>query len=178
MNMDMTIGNATRKEFIDAGTLKEIEAAAGLTPAVQEAKGNGHPVTTAAEAQATTMFRVKVSDLQADDVTVNGYKISGTLYKQTEGDLVDAWGEGYFLAVNFSQNIPVGATKIMVGMDPSYGNGLADATLDPDKNGAFKVTDPKTQKFVIETTTATETRRQEFDLSGIKFADKPAVNEG
>ena len=49
MNMDMTIGNATRKEFIDAGTLKEIEAAAGLTPAVQEAKGNGHPVTTAAE---------------------------------------------------------------------------------------------------------------------------------
>lgn len=28
MNMDMTIGNGARKEFIDAGTLKEIEAAA------------------------------------------------------------------------------------------------------------------------------------------------------
>lgn len=177
MNMDMTIGNATRKEFIDAGTLKEIEAAASLTPAVQEAKGNGHPVTTAAEAQATTMFDVKVSDLQAEDVTVDGYKISGTLYKQTEGDLVDAWGEGYFLAVNFSENIPVGATKIMVGMDPSYKGGLVDATADPDKNGAFKVTNPKTQKFVIETTTATETRRQEFDLSGIKFADKPEEDE-
>jgi len=177
MNMDMTIGNATRKEFIDAGTLKEIEAAASLTPAVQEAKGNGHPVTTAAEAQATTMFDVKVSALQAEDVTVDGYKISGTLYKQTEGDLVDAWGEGYFLAINFSENIPADATKIMVGMDPSYKSGLVDATADPDKNGAFKVTDPKTQKFVIETTTATETRRQEFDLSGIKFADKPEEDE-
>lgn len=28
MNMDMTIGNGARREFIDAGTLKEIEAAA------------------------------------------------------------------------------------------------------------------------------------------------------
>lgn len=28
MNMDMIIGGGTRKEFIDAGTLKEIEAAA------------------------------------------------------------------------------------------------------------------------------------------------------
>lgn len=28
MNMDMIIGGGTRREFIDAGTLKEIEAAA------------------------------------------------------------------------------------------------------------------------------------------------------
>lgn len=28
MNMDMIIGGSTRREFIDAGTLKEIEAAA------------------------------------------------------------------------------------------------------------------------------------------------------
>lgn len=28
MNMDMIIGGGTRKEFIDVGTLKEIEAAA------------------------------------------------------------------------------------------------------------------------------------------------------
>lgn len=167
----------TRTEFIDAGILKSVELAGKNDSLAAEAKGNGHPVTTAAEAQETVMFKVAVSELQAEDVAVNGYKISGTLYKQTEGELVDAWGEGYFLAVNFSENIPANATKIMVGMDPSYGNGLADATADPDKNGAFKVTDPKTQKFVIETTTAKETRRQEFDLSGIKFADKPEEDE-
>lgn len=167
----------TRTEFIDAGILKSVELAAKNDSLAAEAKGNGHPVTAAAEAQTTTMFDVKASDLQAEDVTVNGYKISGTLYKQTEGALVDAWGEGYFLAINFSENIPADATKIMVGMDPSYKSGLIDATSDPDKNGAFKVTDPKTQKFVIETTTATETRRQEFDLSGIKFADKPEEDE-
>lgn len=168
----------TRTEFIDAGVLKSIELAGKNDSLAAEAKGNGHPVTTAAEAQATTMFDVVVSDLQAEDVTVDGYKISGTLYKQTTGDLVDAWGEGYFLAIKFKENIPADATKIMVGMDPSYKGGLVDATADPDKNGAFKVTDPKTQKFVIETTTATETRRQEFDLSGIKFADKPEEDEG
>ena len=28
MNMDMIIGGGTRREFIDAGTMKEIEAAA------------------------------------------------------------------------------------------------------------------------------------------------------
>lgn len=167
----------TRTEFIDAGVLKSVELAAKNDSLAAEAKGSGHPVTTTAEEQATAMFDVTVADLQAEDVTVDGYKISGTLYKQTEGQLVNAWGEGYFLAINFKENIPANATKIMVGMDPSYKGGLVDATSDPDKNGAFKVTDPKTQKFVIETTTATETRRQEFDLSGIKFADKPKEGE-
>lgn len=37
MNMDMIIGGGTRKEFIDAGTLKEIEAAA-LAAANKEEK--------------------------------------------------------------------------------------------------------------------------------------------
>ena len=37
MNMDMIIGGGARKEFIDAGTLKEIEAAA-LAAANKEEK--------------------------------------------------------------------------------------------------------------------------------------------
>lgn len=38
MNMDMIVGGGKRKEFIDAGTLKEIEAAA-LAAAKKEEEG-------------------------------------------------------------------------------------------------------------------------------------------
>ena len=40
MNMDMIIGGGTRKEFIDAGTLKEIEAAALAAANKEEEKDN------------------------------------------------------------------------------------------------------------------------------------------
>ena len=39
MNMDMIVGGGKRKEFIDAGTLKEIEAAA-LAAAKKEEEKN------------------------------------------------------------------------------------------------------------------------------------------
>ncbi len=174
MNMDMTIGNATRKEFIDAGTLKEIEAAASLTPAAQEAKGNFRPVQLVGLSTGT-MFNTPIADMQ-ENVEVDGYKITGTLKKLTEGELVDAWGEGYFLAVEFKKGLPEDFTKLMVGVLPSYGNGLADATEDPDKNGAWKITDKKTQKFVIQTTVAGETIAQEFDLSGLVL-EEPVVDK-
>ena len=41
MNMDMTIGNGARKEFIDAGTLKEIEAAALAAANKEEEPADG-----------------------------------------------------------------------------------------------------------------------------------------
>ena len=40
MNMDMIVGGGKRKEFIDAGTLKEIEAAA-LAAAKKEEEEEG-----------------------------------------------------------------------------------------------------------------------------------------
>ena len=40
MNMDMIIGGGTRKEFIDAGTVKEIEAAALAAANKEEEKDN------------------------------------------------------------------------------------------------------------------------------------------
>ena len=38
MNMDMIIGSGTRREFIDAGTMKEIEAAALAAAKKEEAE--------------------------------------------------------------------------------------------------------------------------------------------
>lgn len=39
MNMDMIVGGGKRKEFIDAGTLKEIEAAALAAAKKEEEEG-------------------------------------------------------------------------------------------------------------------------------------------
>ena len=43
MNMDMIIGGGTRREFIDAGTLKEIEAAALAAANKEEEKEEEDP---------------------------------------------------------------------------------------------------------------------------------------
>lgn len=98
-------------------------------------------------------------------VSISGSAVTGTLKKLTSGDLVDAWGEGNFIALKFS-DIPADATSVKVGLDPSYGSGLVEIISDPDKNGAFKVTET-TQKFKVVTTTPDGENTQTFDLSGL-----------
>lgn len=111
------------------------------------------------------MFGTSVSDMQSD-VVVSGNAITGTLKHLDTGDLVDAWGEGNFVALKFT-DIDSNATSVKVGLEPSYGNGLVEIINDPDKNGAFKVTDKDEQKFVVVQSDGTKTKRQEFSLSGL-----------
>lgn len=101
------------------------------------------------------------------DVTVSGNKITGTLNKLTSGQLVTDWGEGYFLALKFS-DFADGLTyeDVKVGLSPSQGSGLV--TLDSDKNGVFKITDKDVQKFVVRQEKAGVGRRTDYyDLSGL-----------
>ena len=100
------------------------------------------------------------------DVVVSDNAITGTLKKLETGDLVDAWGEGHFLALKFS-DIPDTATSVKVGLDPSYGNGLVEIITDPDSNGAWKITDPDEQVFKVVTTDGTNTVEKTYDLSGL-----------
>lgn len=169
--MNMLLGDTKKVEFVDAGILKDVETATKSEPSYFELKGNNRPIRLEPTA-AETMFNTNVSDMQKD-LAVNGYKVTGTLYKLTEGELVEGWGEGYFMGVDFKKQIPADATKLLVGLSPSQGSGLVDAINDPDKNGAWKITDPKTQKFIIQTTIASgEVLTQEFDLSGLVFEEK------
>lgn len=46
MNMDMIVGGGKRKEFIDAGTLKEIEAAALAAAKKEDEEDDGKEGTT------------------------------------------------------------------------------------------------------------------------------------
>ena len=103
-----------------------------------------------------------------ENLAVTGNAITGTLNNLTSGALVDAWGEGHFMGLKFSTIDPA-ATSVMVGMEPSYGHGLVEILNDPDKDGAWKVTDKDEQKFVVETTTPAGKQTQKFDLTGLIF---------
>lgn len=100
-------------------------------------------------------------------VTVSGNKITGTLTKLTSGQLVTDWGEGYFLALKFS-NIDADATSVKVGLLPSQSSGLVE--LDEDKNGVFKITDKDVQKFKVVQSNANGKTTQLFDLSGLTLS--------
>ena len=123
--------------------------------------------TVAAEAAGTELFGTPVSDLQTN-VSVSNGAITGTLkfYDDADADLVKAWGEGNFIALKFT-NIDPNATSVKVGLDPSYGNGLVEIINDPDKNGAFKITDKDNQVFKVVTTEGTKTTTDTYTLSGL-----------
>lgn len=123
--------------------------------------------TMAAESGNVTMFGTPVSEMQ-NAVEVDDDSVTGTLKKLTEGSLVDTYGEGYFLAVKFT-NIDPRATSIKVGMDPSEGTGLVEIIDDPDKNGAFKVTDKETQVFKVVSTNGNYSVTKTYSLSGLSL---------
>lgn len=120
-------------------------------------------VTVDAEDGNVEMFGTLVSDMQTD-VEIVEDNILGMLNYLDEGSLVDTWGAGYFLALKFS-NIDERATSVKVGLDPSQSSGLVEIIDDPDKNGAFKITDKDTQVFKVVTTANGQTKTQTFDLS-------------
>lgn len=88
-----------------------------------------------------------------------------------EGQLVDQWGAGNFVALKFQ--VPEGATSVKVGLEPSQGSGLVEIIDDPDKNGAFKVTNKANQKFRIVTSYGENSITKDFDLSSLVVESAP-----
>ena len=104
-------------------------------------------------------------------LSVSGGKITGTLKYLTTGQLVNDWGEGYFIAVGFS-NYSSGLTyaNTEVGIVPTQGAGLVH--LDSDQDAVLKVTD-KTQRITAIQTDANGHKRQQFwSLADITYAPK------
>lgn len=122
--------------------------------------------TVAAESGSTDMWGTLVSAMQSDVAVADG-AITGTLTKLTSGQLVTDWGEGYFLALKFTNNDD-NVTSIKVGLDPSQGSGLVE--LDEDMNGVFKITDKSKQKFVVDYFGGVH-NVLEFDLSGLTLSE-------
>lgn len=99
-------------------------------------------------------------------MTVGADAITGTLHYIDSGTLAHDWGAGNFMALKFTDIDPE-ATSIKVGMQPSVSSGLVEIIDDPDKNGVFKVTDKKTQKFVVQTTTGGVTTTKHYSLTDL-----------
>ena len=115
------------------------------------------------------MFNVPISTFEKW-VYISENQIQGTLkYMDEDNSITRAWGDGYFIALKFLAKDWDEYTSVKVGLDPSAGSGLVEIIDDPDKNGVFKITNKDGQKFVIEATNGSETKRQEFDLSAISF---------
>lgn len=105
-------------------------------------------------------------------VSVSGKAITGTLHPLTSGQLVTDWGEGYFLALKFS-NFSSGLTytDCKVGLSPTEGAGMQ--TLDSDQDGVFKITDKNTQKLaVLQRKEGVGQLIEFYDLSGLTLAEE------
>lgn len=114
---------------------------------------------------ATSYWGTDVTDMQ-NGITVSGNTITGTLKKLTSGQLVTDWGEGYFLAVKFTNfSSGVAYNNVKVGLVPSEGSGLV--TLDDEQDAVMKITDKSAQKLAVVQTLGDKTRTQYFDLSGL-----------
>lgn len=100
------------------------------------------------ESSSSVLFGTPVSDIQSN-IEIKNNAVTGILKKLTTGDLVNAWGEGNFIAIKFIADDWAKYDSVKVGMNPSYGNGLVEIINDDDKNGAFKVTNKDEQRFEI-----------------------------
>jgi len=124
-------------------------------------------VGVGAVAGSSTLFDVEVSDMQTG-IVVGKDAITGTLkYLDGTNPIVDYWGAGNFMCLEFTASDWEEFDSVMVGLDPSQTSGLVDIKNDPDKNGVFKVTNKATQKFVVVATKGTEEFKFVYDLSGL-----------
>lgn len=132
----------------------------------------GLTVTSETDEAVFPWTEKKASDMQSD-VVVKDNKISGTL-KFIEGGLADSGplaGDGYFLALHWS-NPDASATSLKVGLVPSAsGMDLVECINDTDRNGVFKITNPRNQIFKMVSSNATSKTVQNFSLAGLTLED-------
>lgn len=131
--------------------------------------GNLTSATVAAAPDVTDFWGTTAAQMQSG-VTVSGKSITGTLIKQTSGQIVTDWGEGYFIGLKFS-NFSSGLTyaDCKVGLAPTAGSGMA--TLDDDTLAMFKITDKGMQKLVVrQEKDGVGSLTDLYDLSGLTLA--------
>lgn len=168
----------TKQDLMGAAAVSQAQAFQNWASDTEKSEhGNGKPITVVATEGSVEVYDILTSVYQTN-VTIDGYKISGTLNYLDEGTPVEWYHLNHFLVLDFDDSeIPEGATNVVikVGLNPTAGTGLVP--LDVDMRCLFAITNTK-QKVVVETTYTLEeetvTKNQSFELSGITLA--PAEN--
>lgn len=124
--------------------------------------------TVKAEDGGVDMWGTLVSSMQ-ENVTVTGNKIKGKLKPLTSGQLVTDWGEGYFLALHYTNNDPA-VTSIKVGLNPSA-SSMEPQELDEDMNSVMKITDKANQKLLVISSNGIVTDTDTYDLSELELEE-------
>jgi len=108
------------------------------------------------------------SDLQTSVAVANG-KVTGTLTFIEGGLSPDGplAGDGYFLALKWSDPDTAKVTSLKVGLEPSTGTGLVECIDDTDRNGVFKITNKDSQKVVLVQSDGIHANKQVLDLSSL-----------
>ena len=101
-------------------------------------------------------------------ISVSAGKITGTLHKQTSGQIVTDWGQGWFIGLKFTPDSDATTTK--VGLVPSAGSGMV--ALDSDNLAMFKLTDIQSQRLKVVSLRTGEEKTWFFDLSGLTLSDE------
>lgn len=127
--------------------------------------------TLSAMADDSIVFGELVGDLQ-DNVSIADGKITGTLKYLDAGQLVDRWGAGNFMAIQFTADDWSEYESVKAGMDPSRGDGLVEIINDPDKNGVWKVSDKDSQVFKVVGTSGDYTKTETYDLTGLVLEEE------
>lgn len=107
------------------------------------------------------------SDFQSS-ITVADGKVRGTLNFMEGGLSPDGplAGDGYFLALKWSNPDTSKVTSLKVGLEPGH-MAPQECIEDTDRNGVFKIENKDSQKVVLIQSDGTNMNKQSLDLSGL-----------
>lgn len=164
ITVTVQIGNSV---YASTGTITGSGSDVGDTVTLTKQSFN-QALTVASPLSSFEIYDSTVGAVQSG-VKAEGEKIVGTL-KFIEGGIAQGGilhGDGYFLALKFTEAVGASYSSIKVGLNPSEGTGLVELLGDPDMVGVFRITDNETQVLKIESTTSAGKMVQTFDLSDL-----------
>lgn len=164
ITVTVKIGNDV---YASTGTITGSGSEVGDTITLSKQSFN-QALTVASPLSSFEIYDSTVGAVQSG-VKTDGEKIVGTL-KFIEGGIAQGGilhGDGYFLALKFTEAVGATYSSIKVGLNPSEGTGLVELLGDPDMVGVFRITNNETQVLKIESTTSNGKLVQTYDLSDL-----------
>lgn len=101
--------------------------------------------------QSESIFEVSVADIQGADLAIGDGIVTGTSkYLSGDNAIVNVWGPGNFLALQYSADDWSDYDHVYIGLTNSAGSGLVDIKDDDTHTATAKITDKNSQELIIK----------------------------